>query len=261
MYTYRFNRHAAALLFVLALAPTLAHAELDCIVPTREEGYDAKRPGADAVRRAARAAAEITQKNAVFMAGNKPVRVRTSIAYGGGDRLAASVITTAYNQKAWLAGGCKISKFSDRGGGLSDGRIAIYINDPDAMLGGQLGDAELRASFAPVPKGSIAGFPVYAAGGNDDDPRVLLSAGDYRPWRAVTVAELLEWQQREVEKREAEFARAGLCRGAVRRAEDRRDVPEHAEDRSGRRGEDAREDAGVAAEDARRRRPAERPGE
>jgi hypothetical protein len=67
----------------------------------------------------------IVQQNAVFMQGNKPVRVRTTINYGGWDRQSASVVTTAYNKKAWLAGGCTLSKFADRGGGLSDGTIAI----------------------------------------------------------------------------------------------------------------------------------------
>jgi hypothetical protein len=142
------------------------------------------------------------------MGGNKPVRVRTTISYYGLDWQAASVITAAYNQKAWVADGCNVSKFADRGGGLSDGRIAIYINDPDAMLGGQLGDAELRASFAPAPKGTVAGFPVFAAGGNEQDPRALLTEGGYRPWVPVTIAEMLAWQERELASREADFARS-----------------------------------------------------
>lgn len=196
------------LLCLLALTPTIAHAQLDCIVPTREEGFDPSRPGAENLRRAARAAAAIVQKNAVFMAGNKPVRVRTSISYHGLDWLSASVITTAYNEKAWLAGGCKLSKFADRGGGLSDGQIAIYINDPHSLLGGQLGDQDLRASGAPLPQGSIAGYPIFAAGGNEQNPRVLLSASGYRPWVAVTVAEMLAWHERDLARQEAEFASA-----------------------------------------------------
>jgi hypothetical protein len=197
-----------ALLALLALAPTLARAELDCVVPTREEGFEPSRPGAESLRRAARAAAEITQRNAVFMVGNKPVRVRTSISYYGDEWLSASVITTAYNQKAWVAGNCAVSKFADRGGGLSDGQIAIYLNDPGALFGGRLGDAELRASFAPVPHGSVAGVPVYAIGGDAQNPRALLTAGGYRPWVPVTVAEMLAWKERELAQHEAEFARA-----------------------------------------------------
>ena len=194
--------------WVLALTPALAYAELDCVVPTREEGFDGRRPGAEVLRRAARAVATITQSNAVFMAGNKPVRVRTSISYYGQDWLSASVITTAYNQKAWLRDGCKVSPNADRGGGLADGQIAIFINDPGALLGGQLGDGELRASFAPGPGGNFAGYPVYLAGGDERSPRVLLSDGGYRPWVPVTVAEMLDWKARELARREAEFARA-----------------------------------------------------
>lgn len=202
-------------LCLLALSPTLAYAGLDCVVPTREEGFEARRPGAEALRRAARAAAAITQNNAVFMAGNKPVRVRTSISYYGQDWLSASVITTAYNQKAWLHEGCKVSPNADRGGGLADGQIAIFINDPGALLGGQLGDGELRASFAPVSRGSFAGYPVYLAGGNEQSPRVLLSDGGYRPWVPVTVAEMLDWQERELARRETEYARARQSASAL----------------------------------------------
>ena len=113
-----------------------AVAQLDCVVPTREEGYDSKRPGAEALRRGARTIEAIVKRNDVFMAGDEPVRVRTSISYYGERWLSASVITTAYNKKAWVAGGCNVSQFADRGGGLADGQIVVYINNPDAMLGG-----------------------------------------------------------------------------------------------------------------------------
>ena len=104
-----FMTRISPLLTLLVLLPSLASAELDCIVPTREEGYDASRPGAEAVRRAARAVEAIVKRNTVFMAGNEPVRVRTSISYYGDQSLAASVITTAYNKKAWVGDGCQVS--------------------------------------------------------------------------------------------------------------------------------------------------------
>lgn len=185
--------------------PTFAQAQLDCIVPAREEGFDLKQRGATKLQRAARAVAAIVQQNAVFMQGNKPVRVRTTIAYGGWDRQSASVVTTAYNKKAWLACGCKVSKFADRGGGLSDGTIAIFINQPEAMLGGQLGDAELKASGMPTPLGNTAGFPMYAGGGNKDNPRLLMSRAGYEPWVSVTVADMLDWRERELKKKEEEY--------------------------------------------------------
>jgi hypothetical protein len=74
----------------LLLLPSLASAQLDCIVPTREEGYEASRPGAEAIRRAARAIEAIVKRNALFMAGNEPVRVRTSISYHGNTWLSSS---------------------------------------------------------------------------------------------------------------------------------------------------------------------------
>lgn len=187
---------------LMLLLPALARAQLDCLLPTREEGFEAHRPGAQALRRAARATAAILQRNAVFVAGHRPVRVRASINYYGWDRLAASVIISAYNQTAWLAGGCKISKFSDRGGGLRDGVIAIYLNDPQSMLGGRLGDDSLQASFAPHRQGEFAGFPVYAVAGAGGDPRALLSRANYQPWVAVSVSEALAWQERELVRRE-----------------------------------------------------------
>lgn len=193
---------------LLVLAPSLARAELDCIVPTREEGFDPKQPGADAVRRAARAAAAIVQRNAVFMAGDEPVRVRTSISFFGIRNTEASVITTAYNRKAWIQGGCKLSKFADRGGGLSNGTIAVFINNPHSLLGGRMGDADLDASGAPLEVGTKAGYSVFAAGGNEDDPRVLMSRNAYRPWTVVTAAEMLAWHERELRQREQETAKS-----------------------------------------------------
>jgi hypothetical protein len=194
-----------ASLALFLLLPSLASAELDCIVPTREEGYDASRPGAEAVRRAARAIETIVKRNAVFMAGNEPVRVRTSISYYGNDSLAASVITTAYNKKAWVAEGCQISKFSDRGGGLSDGQIAVYINDAGAMLGGKLGDSELTASFGPREVGELAGYPLYQRGEDVANTMVLIGSSKDLPWVPVTIAEALDWREREIEQREASW--------------------------------------------------------
>ena len=194
-----------AMTLIALVVPAFAQAQLDCIVPTREEGFDPKQPGATELQRTARAVAAIVQKNTVFMQGNRPVRVRTTIDYGGWDRQSASVITTAYNQKAWRTGGCKISKFADRGGGLSDGTIGIYINEPESMFGGQLGDAELKASGMPTPLGNIAGFPMYAGGGNKDNPRLLMSRAGYEPWVPVTIAEMLDWRERELKKKEEEY--------------------------------------------------------
>lgn len=193
------------LFVVLALWPAVAQAQLDCIVPTREEGFDPKRPGAAELQRTARAVTAIVQRNSVFMQGNKPVRVRTTINYGGWDRQSVSIITTAYNKKAWLAGGCKVSKFADRGLSLADGTIGIYVNEPEAMFGGQLGDADLKASGMPMPLGSIAGFPIYAGGGNKDNPRTLMSRAGYEPWVPVTVADMLDWRERDLKKRTQEY--------------------------------------------------------
>ena len=191
---------------LIALAvPVFAQAQLDCIVPTREEGFDPKQLGAAELQRAARAVTAIVQRNSVFMQGNKPVRVRTTINYGGWDRQSVSIITTAYNQKAWLAGGCKVSKNADRGLSLADGTIGVYVNEPEAMFGGQLGDADLKASGMPLPLGRTAGFPIYAGGGNKDNPRMLMSRAGYEPWVPVTVADMLDWRERDLKKREQEY--------------------------------------------------------
>lgn len=194
-----------AMMLITLIVPAFALAQLNCIVPTREEGFDPKQPGATELQRAARAVAAIVQQNTVFMQGNKPVRIRTTIDYGGWDRQSASVITTAYNQKAWRPGGCTLSKFADRGGGLSDGTIAIFINEPEAMFGGQLGDADLKASGMPTPLGNTAGFPIYAGGGNKDNPLLLMSRAGYEPWVPVTIADMLDWRERELKKKEEEY--------------------------------------------------------
>lgn len=198
-------RRSIALLCLLFALPLPALAELDCIVPTREEGFDPQRPGAQEIRRAARAIEAIVKRNSVFMAGNEPVRVRTSISYHGTRWLSASVITTAYNRKAWTSGGCEVSKFADRGGGLSDGQIAVYINDPDAMLGGFVGDSELPARLAPQRRGDIAGFPLYVRGEDHGDRLLMMSSSNEIPWVPVTIAEALDWHERDLVKREAEW--------------------------------------------------------
>ena len=86
------------------------------------------------------------------------------------------MITTAYNKKAWVGEGCEVSKFADRGGGLSDGQIAVFINDPDAMLGGKVGDSELPARLAPRRVGELAGFPLYGRGDDAADTMVMMSS-------------------------------------------------------------------------------------
>jgi hypothetical protein len=211
----------ASLALLLAL-PSLAFAQLDCIVPTREEGYEPSRAGAEVLRRKARAIEAIVKRNAVFMSGNEPVRVRTSISYYGDRWLSASVITTAYNKKAWEAGGCEVSQFADRGGGLSDGQIAVYINDPDAMLGGMVGDSELPARLAPRRVGDFAGFPLYGRGDDAADTMVMMSSSNELPWVPVTIAEALDWREREIAKREADWqkqrATAGRGEGQLRAA-------------------------------------------
>jgi hypothetical protein len=212
---------APSFLSLLFLVPSLAAAQLDCIVPTREEGYEASRPNAEAIRRAARAVEAIVKRNALFMAGNEPVRVRTSISYHGLDWLSASVITTAYNKKAWVGEGCQVSKFADRGGGLSDGQIAIYINDPDAMLGGKVGDSQLPARLAPRRVGEVAGFALYGRG-EDADTMVMMSSSTELPWVAVTIAEALDWREREIAEREANWQKqsgsAGKAEAQLRAA-------------------------------------------
>lgn len=200
----------------LLLVPSLAFAELDCTVPTREEGFEARRPGAEEVRRAARAIEAIVKRNAQFMNGNEPVRVRTSISYYGEQWSSASVITTAYNKKAWVSGGCQVSQFADRGGGLSDGQIAVFINNPDAMLGGTVGDSELPARLAPKRVGALAGFPLYGRGDGAADTMVMITPSEELPWAPVTIAEAVDWREREIVKREADWQKQS---GTAGRAE------------------------------------------
>ena len=208
------TRRLALFTALVTLLPATASAQLDCVVPTREEGYDPKRPGAEAVRRAARAIEAIVKRNAVFMAGNEPVRVRTSISYHGDRWTAASVITTAYNRKAWVNGaGCQVSQFADRGGGLADGQVAVYVNDPDAMLGGQVGDGELPARLAPRRAGEFAGFPLYVRGDDPADTLLMIGASHELPWRPVTIAEALDWRERELVAREADWQEASASAG------------------------------------------------
>lgn len=211
----RLMKRTIAALAVLLTIPSLAYAELDCVVPTREEGYEASRPGAEAIRRTARAIEAIVKRNKLFMDGNEPVRVRTSISHYGDGYASASVITTAYNKKAWVAGeGCQISKFCDRGGGLSDGQIAVYINDPGAMLGGRMGDSKLIASLGARQVGELAGYPLYQRGDDSADTSVMMSSAKGFPWVPVTIAEALDWRKREIAEREASWQKQSAKAGS-----------------------------------------------
>ncbi len=44
--------------------------------------------------------------------------------------------------------------------------------------------------------------------GNEANPRVLLSRSGYEPWVPVTLAEVLDWRERELASREADLRRA-----------------------------------------------------
>jgi hypothetical protein len=126
-----------AMTLIALMVPAFAQARLDCIVPTREEGFDPKQPGAAELQCAARAVAAIVQQNEVFMQGNKPVRVRTTINYGGWNRQSASVVMNQWPH-SWAS--MRISDPSAASRNCWKRRMSLFFS----LGGSQV--AELRAN-------------------------------------------------------------------------------------------------------------------
>ena len=179
----------------------MAAAQLDCLVPTRERVSTGTLNSAALapIRKAALAVEAIVRKNAVFMAGVRPIRVRTTIDYALDQPRTAIVNVRAYNKGAWITGKCDVIPEADRGGGVSDGAIHIVINDPRTFFGGSLGDPEMEVYEEPVRTGEVAGFPEYGG------MYVLMSEGGRVPWIPVTIAQALDREERRLRTRQDEW--------------------------------------------------------
>lgn len=196
-----------ALCTALSLLPPIASAQLDCIVPTREStsgsGMAITHPALAPIRKAALAVEAIIKQNAPFMTGARPIRVRTTIQYSNDAPWTANVFIGAYNQEAWV-GQCGLSPNADRGGGLRDGAIHVYINEPRGVLGVPVGDASFEVFESPKPVAPTAGYPTFRSTVGDT---IVLSASGAMPWVPVTVAEALEFEERSLGERIAEWER------------------------------------------------------
>ena len=197
-------RAAAFALGLLVGLPSIAAAQLDCQVPTRERVSTGtlNSPALAPIRKMALAVEAIVKRNAVFMAGKRPIRVRTTIDYALDQPRTAIVNVKAYNKEAWIAGECDVIPEADRGGGVSDGAIHIVINDPRTFFGGSLGDAEMEAFEEPARTGEVAGFPEYSG-----DIASLMSEGGRVPWTPVTVSQALDREERRLRARQDEWAK------------------------------------------------------
>jgi len=184
--------------------PSMTAAQLDCQVPTRERVSTGTLSSAALapIRKVALAVEAIVKKNAVFMAGVRPIRVRTTIDYALDQPRTAIVNVRAYNKEAWIAGRCDVIPEADRGGGVSDGAIHIVVNDPRTFFGGSLGDADLEIYEEPARTGEVAGFPEYGG------MYALMSEGGRVPWIPVTIAQVLDREERRLRARQDEWAKA-----------------------------------------------------
>jgi hypothetical protein len=200
------NRNTlGALCAVLLIFPLLASAQLDCIVPTREDtsgsGLSVSSPVLAPIRRAALAVEAIIKSNASFMAGARPVRVRTTIQYSHDAPWTANIFTAAYNQAAWV-GKCGLSPYADRGGGLRDGTISVYINEPRGLLGFPVIDKPFEVFEAPKSVAPTAGFPTFRG---EVGATIALSASGAMPWIPITISEQLDYEERRLRERLAEW--------------------------------------------------------
>jgi hypothetical protein len=200
MYT-RILLTLAAVAFILV--PSLAEAQLDCMIPTRERVSTLPGPTSPVLapfRRLVIAAEEIVKRNEVFLTGVRPIRVRTTIDYDEARPRAAIVNTVAYNEGAWVTDRCAVIPQADRGGGISDGGIHLVINDPRSFLGAADNDGVLESFQEPVLTGQVGGFPEYGG------MYILIGAPNIVPWIPVTVAEALDREARRLARVQADWA-------------------------------------------------------
>jgi hypothetical protein len=192
---------------VLLFLPSIATAQLDCIVPTRENtsgsGLAITHPALASIRKAALAVEMIHKQNLIFMKGARPIRVRTTIQYSQSSPWTANVFVGAYNQEAWV-GKCDLNPNADRGGGLRDGAIQVHINEPRGLLGYPVGDASLEIFESPSPIALTAKYPTYR---NSVGDTIVLTATGVLPWTPVTIVEALDFEERRLEERMAELER------------------------------------------------------
>ena len=199
---------ARSVLSIIALLTSLpVAAQLDCIVPTREStsgsGLSINSPALAPIRKAALAAEAIIKQNARFMAGARPIRIRTTIQYSHDAPWTANIFTAAYNQKAWV-GKCGLSPNADRGGDLRDGTIGVAINEPRRLLGFPVVDRPFEMFEEPKAVAPTAGRPTYRDAIGDT---IVLSARGAMPWIPVTVAEQLDFEEQRLRERLAEWSR------------------------------------------------------
>jgi hypothetical protein len=90
------------------------------------------------------------------------------------------------------------------------------------MLGGRVGDSQLPARLAPRRVGELAGFPLYGRSDDGADTMVMMTASSELPWVSVTIAEALDWREREIAEREASWLKqsgsAGKAEAQLRAA-------------------------------------------
>jgi hypothetical protein len=197
----------AALCALVLTLPSLASAQLDCVVPTREStsgsGLSVNSPALAPIRKSALAVEAIVKSNQRFMTGARPIRVRTTIQYSHEAPWTAIVFTGAYNREAWV-GECELSPNADRGGGLRDAAIGVAINEPRGLLGFPVGDVQLEVFEAPQSVAPTAGYPTFR---NAIGDTIVLSSTGAMPWIAVTIAEALDFEERRLSERQAEWER------------------------------------------------------
>jgi hypothetical protein len=195
----------------LTWMPQTALAQLDCIVPTVEsipgKAQKLANPAFAAIRKAALAAEAIVKQNNPLMTGIHPIRVRTKISYSHEAPWSVTVFTGVYNQEAWI-GKCGLVPHADIGSSIRDGFIVININEPRTPLGYPIGDTALEVFNEPTPIAPTAGYPtIREIHGSVCYDNVVMSATGAMPWIPVTIAEALDFEERKLATRLAEWQR------------------------------------------------------
>lgn len=209
-------RSRRSTLFVLCILMILAAADLGvaaCWVPSLEEqrtgdGVPIDAPELRPLRDALRTIDGMA-KASPHLAGMPDTRLRNHLSYANGVPRYVYINVKAYAPNTWGPGECDLIPQADRIG--AGGGLHVSINFVENALPEPLaGDDELRMYGEPRVSGRIGRFPVYGA-----EPvhrrwgdRIVLTSDGRLPWEPVTVADYLDWQAREIARRQVDVAEA-----------------------------------------------------
>lgn len=192
-------------LLTLVVASSSATAQVDCWMaaehPLTADQIAVTSPSVALIRRTLQTLNTLLLARPELMALPR-TRLRSSWQVGGqwdAPARPAHFLMRDHRESVWVAGRCDVVKGADRIGPLAS--IVVSINAPHAFFASEV--PELRddqlAAWRELPvTGAVSGHPVYG------DHMLVFTRGGRLPWVPVTVAEYLDFTERDLQRRQAE---------------------------------------------------------